>query len=42
MDISLPFETETQYLIGLGLLILVLAALLYVSWRNRYFAKKKK
>lgn len=41
MDLTLPLENETIYLIGLGLLILVLAGLLYISWRNRYFSKKK-
>jgi LPXTG-motif cell wall-anchored protein len=39
MDLSL--ENETIYLIGLGLLIVVLAGLLYISWKNRYFSKKK-
>jgi len=41
MDLSFPLENESIYIIGLALLIIVLAGLLYVSWRNRYFSKKK-
>lgn len=41
MDISVPLENDTIYLIGLGLLIIVLAALLYISWKNRYTTRKK-
>lgn len=42
MDLSLPLENETIYLLGLALLIIVLAVLLYISWKNRSAARKKK
>ncbi len=40
MDISLPLENEVMYLIGLGLLIVILAGLLYFSWKNRQSTSK--
>lgn len=41
MDLSSYMENETIYLLGLGLLIIVLAGLLYISWRNRSLSRKK-